>query len=380
MLTGCVPFPDQYDLLVYCRDNSNFPAGPLTNITLSAHGKTFIRELLQPKPADRMTAKDALERAMTWFGSSTDGKTMSIESLTNHRGEMPADSSGRPWTVVQPSKAHKQPFDTASASHGHLPQELDTTQDASIQGAHSDIKDVRYETRALRYALGRKAPLVFKDALGRTYNFPWHTCRKWSGMKKLICQAFEHIERLGAHVLQGHYDLFDPQDKPIKPNMWDQAVYPGIRVRMEMHPLSVGKNGKVGPNLLADPDLDSVIEDTDPQSPTLKKARRRSKQKPVLREPSNSSFPMLFGDKRTKKRLLPGQAFSDRAEHDLGSMNHDDASSTVSDDEDYRHEVGFDKAGFEEEDDEWTLISDQPDYYDIAHGFQRKGLLYRWKS
>lgn len=75
-------------------------------------------------------------------------------------------------------------------------------------------------------------PISFKDAVGRTYSLPFETCRKWEvsaplpsgkplvalaiianiltsiqAMKATIIEAFNHVEVIGPHVIEGHFDL-----------------------------------------------------------------------------------------------------------------------------------------------------------------------------
>ncbi|KAH7198805.1 uncharacterized protein B0J16DRAFT_360480 [Fusarium flagelliforme] len=55
-----------------------------------------------------------------------------------------------------------------------------------------------------------KAPIRFKDAVGRKFSFPFHLCATWQGMEELIKQAFMQVDVLGPHVMEGHYDLMGP--------------------------------------------------------------------------------------------------------------------------------------------------------------------------
>ncbi|KAI6781231.1 uncharacterized protein J7T54_004003 [Emericellopsis cladophorae] len=55
-----------------------------------------------------------------------------------------------------------------------------------------------------------KAPIRFKDAVGRKFSFPFHLCQTWAGMEELIKQAFLQVDLLGPHVQEGHYDLTGP--------------------------------------------------------------------------------------------------------------------------------------------------------------------------
>lgn len=55
-------------------------------------------------------------------------------------------------------------------------------------------------------------------------------------MEDLIVQAFDHIDALGPHVREGHYDLEGPEGELILKNIWETTVQPGWQVTMKMWP------------------------------------------------------------------------------------------------------------------------------------------------
>lgn len=57
-------------------------------------------------------------------------------------------------------------------------------------------------------------------------------------MEELIQQAFLHVDVIGPHVQQGHYDLIGPNGEIIPPQLWDTMVEPDWVVTMRMWPLS----------------------------------------------------------------------------------------------------------------------------------------------
>lgn len=83
----------------------------------------------------------------------------------------------------------------------------------------------------------QKAPIKFKDAVGRKFSFPWHLCKTWKGMESLIKQAFLHVDVIGAHVQEGHYDLMGPDGEIILPQVWDTMIKPDWEVSMHMWPI-----------------------------------------------------------------------------------------------------------------------------------------------
>jgi len=88
-------------------------------------------------------------------------------------------------------------------------------------------------------------PIKFKDAFGRKFSFPYHRCKTWEGMEELIKQAFLHVEGLGTHVNDGHYDVMNPAGEVILPDLWEDHVIPGWSLTMSMWPIA--SHPKVGP-------------------------------------------------------------------------------------------------------------------------------------
>ena len=102
----------------------------------------------------------------------------------------------------------------------------------------------------------RKKPIKFKDAVGRKFSFPFHLCNTWmvslapryhspfeaadhhmQGMEDLIRQAFLHVEIIGPHVAEGHYDLVGPNGEIILPQVWETMIEPDWTITMHMWPM-----------------------------------------------------------------------------------------------------------------------------------------------
>ncbi|EQK98053.1 protein related to kinetoplast-associated protein KAP [Ophiocordyceps sinensis CO18] len=89
--------------------------------------------------------------------------------------------------------------------------------------------------------------IKFKDAVGRKFSFPFHICQTWQGMEDLIKQAFKHVDVIGPHVQEGHYDLIGPGNEIILPSVWERVVEPEWSISMTMWP--VEKMPPLGPKL-----------------------------------------------------------------------------------------------------------------------------------
>jgi len=81
------------------------------------------------------------------------------------------------------------------------------------------------------------APIRFKDAIGRKFNFSWHSCKTWKGMESLVKQCFLHVDVIGAHVQEGHYDLMGPDGTIILPQLWETMIRPDWEITMYMWPI-----------------------------------------------------------------------------------------------------------------------------------------------
>ena len=56
-------------------------------------------------------------------------------------------------------------------------------------------------------------------------------------MEDLIRQAFLHVDIIGPHVADGHYDLVGPNGEIILPQVWETMVEPEWAVTMHMWPM-----------------------------------------------------------------------------------------------------------------------------------------------
>lgn len=56
-------------------------------------------------------------------------------------------------------------------------------------------------------------------------------------MEDLIKQAFLHIEVIGPHVAEGHYDLVGPNGDIILPQVWETVIEPDWAITMHMWPI-----------------------------------------------------------------------------------------------------------------------------------------------
>ena len=98
-------------------------------------------------------------------------------------------------------------------------------------------------------------------------------------MEDLIKEAFRNIEIVGSHVVEGHYDLVDPQGDLILPSVWEKVVKPGHTITMHLWPMPEPASAEQPPieaeNGSSQPAMNWTAEDSNPE-----------KTKPVLQEAS----------------------------------------------------------------------------------------------
>ncbi|KAE8348769.1 hypothetical protein BDV28DRAFT_142754 [Aspergillus coremiiformis] len=166
----------------------------------------------------------------------------------------------------------------------------------------------------------KKKPIKFKDAVGRKFSFPFDLCCTWQGMEELIRQAFLHIEVIGSHVVEGHYDLIGPNGDIILPQVWETVIEPDWTITMHMWPIPE-KPKTPEPALPSEPPVPEVVvapeapaasEDlavATPDEEPKKKSESIGAKKPRARAPDPGPFAMWMagGNRRLNRALKVGK-------------------------------------------------------------------------
>ncbi|KAL9115743.1 MAG: hypothetical protein Q9227_000111 [Pyrenula ochraceoflavens] len=102
------------------------------------------------------------------------------------------------------------------------------------------------------------------------------------GMEELIQQAFLHVEVIGPHIANGHYDLLGPNGEIILPQVWETVVEPGWVVTMHAWPMPE-KPESPKPVIIDDEILvlDDIVKP--PKSSRVKETRKTNWFKKQLR-------------------------------------------------------------------------------------------------
>lgn len=66
-------------------------------------------------------------------------------------------------------------------------------------------------------------------------------------MEDLIRQAFLHVDVIGPHVQEGHYDLIGPNGEIILPQVWETMIEPDWAITMHMWPMPEPPKQEPGP-------------------------------------------------------------------------------------------------------------------------------------
>jgi hypothetical protein len=124
-------------------------------------------------------------------------------------------------------------------------------------------------------------------------------------MEDLIRQAFLHVEVLGPHVHEGHYDLVGPKGEVILPQTWETVVEPDWAVTMQMWPwpemLPQPEEPKGAPNgSSGEPDITVTGDNT-----SIKSSKKKPKDNSLF-------FAALFGDSSGTKPKSSSSSSSKR--------------------------------------------------------------------
>src|SRR5258707_8539544 len=91
-------------------------------------------------------------------------------------------------------------------------------------------------------------------------------------MERLIKQAFLHVETIGPHVHEGHYDLIGPNGEIILPQVWERIIEPDWSISMHMWPMPEKQPGP--------PHGPLPTHEFDPRRPGSRHPHARTQQPP----------------------------------------------------------------------------------------------------
>ncbi|KAI9704410.1 MAG: hypothetical protein M1836_007273 [Candelina mexicana] len=202
----------------------------------TAKAVTEAREAAEKKAADAAAAKAAEEKMKAEIKAAE--TAAAAKALENQR-----------------KAAEKKAADEAAAKAAadKIAADIKAAEEAAVAKAKIEAEKAAAEEKEKAKAAAEKAaasapapkkPIRFKDAVGRKFSFPFHLCATWQGMDDLIKQAFVHVEVIGPHVIEGHYDLIGPNGEIILPQVWETMIEPDWLITMQMWPMPEPKPPK----------------------------------------------------------------------------------------------------------------------------------------
>lgn len=100
-------------------------------------------------------------------------------------------------------------------------------------------------------------------------------------MEELIRQAFLHVDILGPHVHQGHYDLVGSDGEIILPHVWDTLVEPNMDITMHMWPMPEAEKGLTEPSVVVVEAPNDEYEPSEGVSQSIVRHREKKRGKHV---------------------------------------------------------------------------------------------------
>ncbi|OKL60839.1 hypothetical protein UA08_03936 [Talaromyces atroroseus] len=197
---------------------------------LAAEEKAAAEKKIADEAAAKATAIAKEEAAIAAAEEAIRAQKAAEELAANAAAE--AKKAAEEAAAAAAAEAKKATDEAAAAAA----EEAKKATEEAAAAAAAEAKKAAEEAAA-KPPPEKKKPIKFKDAVGRKFSFPFHLCSTWQGMEELIRQAFLHVEVIGPHVAEGHYDLVGPNGDIILPQVWETVVEPDWTVTMHMWPI-----------------------------------------------------------------------------------------------------------------------------------------------
>ncbi|KAJ6438680.1 kinetoplast-associated protein KAP [Purpureocillium lavendulum] len=163
---------------------------------------------------------------------------MKAEAEAKAAAEKKAAEEAERLKLIQEDAKRKAEADAAA--------KVAAEKEAAVKAAEAE-ETAKKEHEALKKRIQEEAKAKFEEAAKKTTDKPPSNSRMpWDansdqfmrqGMEELIKQAFLHVDVIGPHVQQGHYDLIGPNGEIILPSVWERVVQPDWSIKMTMWPV-----------------------------------------------------------------------------------------------------------------------------------------------
>ncbi|KAL0936379.1 uncharacterized protein CTRU02_208594 [Colletotrichum truncatum] len=234
----------------------------------------------------------------TVFSSFTESLEADNELDSESLGESKGEETGSPPSVVSRQLIGIGTAFKNSNGSKHVVNELlaewTVLTNEEIDGIEPDSKPQKAEVLANKGSANMEELIHLNDAVGRKFILPFQKAKTWEGLTSYLNEAFKHVDIVGPHVMEGHFDIVskDLGDVILLPSIWGDLVKPGYVVDMRVWPIEKPRQIPVAhrrpfppPGMPAGalpkspaPEPPSPAKSPEPQPET---AKTRNKKKPI---------------------------------------------------------------------------------------------------
>ncbi|KAI1614314.1 hypothetical protein EDD37DRAFT_612094 [Exophiala viscosa] len=232
-----------------------------------------VKQAADQAAREQQIRKEAAEAALK--AAAEEAAAMADKAATEKKIADDAAAAAKSQAEKEAAEAAAAAKEAAETAQKEAEAKLKEAEEAAAK-AKAEAEEAEKKAAAAAPA-EKKAPVRFKDAIGRSFKFPWERCCRWRDMESLINQAFAHVPNLAEHVMNGRYDLIGPDKEIIMPNYWESTIEPDMHITMMLWPIPEPKKEDeppVPPEVL---DTDGILNLDDILNPPRKKSGKKKK-------------------------------------------------------------------------------------------------------
>ncbi|KAL3463759.1 hypothetical protein BJX64DRAFT_256111 [Aspergillus heterothallicus] len=213
------------------------PADPVKDEAIARLEKLILEERTEREAREaREAAREAAQKAEA-AAAAAEKERAAHEKKIVEEAAAKAKEEAEKKAAEEAATAKKEAEEAAAKAAEAATKAAEAAAAEATEKANADVEEKIAAAVAANKPPDKKKPIKFKDALGRKFSFPFDLCCTWKGMEELIKQAFLHIEIIGPHVAEGHYDLIGPNGDIILPQVWETVLEPDWNITMHMWPI-----------------------------------------------------------------------------------------------------------------------------------------------
>ncbi|KAL5333578.1 hypothetical protein BJX70DRAFT_56833 [Aspergillus crustosus] len=259
-------------------------------------------------------ARDVREAASRAAAEAEAAAAVAEEQRAAHEKKLIEDAASRAKAEAE-QKAADEAAKAKKEAEEAAAKAAETAAAEATEKATAEVQEKIAAAVAANKPPDKKKPIKFKDALGRKFSFPFDLCCTWKGMEELIKQAFLHIEVIGPHVADGHYDLIGPNGDIILPQVWETVLEPDWNITMHMWPIPEKPKPEEPAPAADGGGGDAAPGDAAAAAADAPKKTGTKKPKPKTGDPGILTMWMVGGPNRFKKQPLKVEKKPKAADH-----------------------------------------------------------------